>query len=249
MANMLQYQGYKPGKRQQPLPPQMGMHVVNQTMPRAGLSAYSMQAVAQGAPHSGAGVSQNPSHAYGPPDPWYTNLIARKRYEAGQGGGGGDGSGTTGSSSGNAWLDSLRDNINTQIRIAQQNALANKKDILLGFGSQQLARELLGGGNDAFINTISDNPDTGTSWLAKENFATRMNRAVTNENLNAANLFYSGARIVGLQNVARQHLLNVDEQSKAVRSAIAKIQQDLLARIAELNNQFITASQPGQAGS
>jgi len=213
------------------------MHVVNRN-----LSYMSRQPQAQQG-HVGGGVmGTGPHQNVGPPDPWLSHIYARNQYDAQQNAQNNDGS------TKNPWLDALRDNINTQIANAKSNALAQKKDALLGFGSKELAMKVLGmGANDPFIQSISDNPDTSFSWLARENFRNRMDTGVTEGNLNAGNLFYSGARGVALQNLARTHLSNVDLESTAIRNQIAQIQRDLLATISGLQGQLIQASQPTAA--
>jgi len=94
-----------------------------------------------------------------------------------------------------------------------------KKNALIGFGSQELARKYFG--NDPFIQSISDNPDTSFSTLAKENRNYRDTGIGTDESLNQQNLYFSGYRGKALGDLAYQHLQNINQGTQGLQNQFA----------------------------
>lgn len=102
--------------------------------------------------------------------------------------------------------------------LAAQN-LANKKRVLLGFGSQELARKMLG--DDPFVGLVSNNPDTSSSTLAQSAYAYRKGVQGFNESENEGNLFYGGGRGVGLRDMAHANLIDIANQTQGVEQQLS----------------------------
>jgi hypothetical protein len=106
-------------------------------------------------------------------------------------------------------------------------SLEEQKRILLEFGSKELARSVLG--NDPFVDTISDNPDTSTSILGRLGYNYRQQQQGFNEASSEGNLFYGGGRGVGLRDLAHQNLLNVSDATSTARQQLTA-SQDTVAQ-------------------
>lgn len=107
---------------------------------------------------------------------------------------------------------------NQDIAGLKAKSLEEKKRILLGFGSKELARSVLG--NDPFVDTISDNPDTSTSTLGALGYQYRQQQQGFNETSNASNLFYGGGRGLGLRDLAHQNLVDVANATTTARGQL-----------------------------
>lgn len=110
--------------------------------------------------------------------------------------------------------------------LGQQDAAAleGKRNLLLGFGSQEIARQLLGM-NDPTIGAISDNPDTSQSTLGRINRSFREQGHQTDESLNKANLFYSGTRVKALSDLGYAQQSSIADATSALREKLAQIDQ------------------------
>jgi hypothetical protein len=183
--------------------------------------------------HTVAGVGQQAGTAghqiantinYGPPDPWYNNLIART--QAAQGGS------TTTPPQTNPGLDNLRNSINAQIRNLKNQTAYNKRQLLLGFGSQQMAQRS-GLFTPAQLAAISDNPMAQTI-LGRLNLGYGEATQGFNELSGKANVFYGGARSTGLGSLGLGHISAVDAATKDVQSKLDQYDQDLTNAINQL---------------
>jgi hypothetical protein len=106
------------------------------------------------------------------------------------------------------------------------HALQEQKRVLLGLGSRQLGRKLLG--DDPFVDSISDDPDRSFSALAQIAFSNRRNKESFDESENQQNLFYSGHRAQGLQDLLRERLLQESQAVSGAEGALGQIMQQLL---------------------
>lgn len=141
-------------------------------------------------------------------------------------------------------VDILNADIDRQIALAKQQALANERSTLIGFGSQSLARKYLG--NDPIIATISDDPNS-QSTLGRLAYGYGQNQKSTNENMNAANLFYGGARNVALTQLAHKHTGDLFDQTSAVQKQLDFYEQQKQNLIASLIHQKIVNAMPPQS--
>lgn len=139
----------------------------------------------------------------------------------------------------------LKSDLNNQINVLQDNAQKQRRDILMGFGSRELASKYMK--NDPLLATISDAP-TSMSWLGQENYGYGLNQKNTNENLNASNLFYGGARNVALSQLAHKHLADVFNQTRSVQDLLNNIDTSTASSIADLKRQLMAAWIQQQGG-
>lgn len=93
--------------------------------------------------------------------------------------------------------------------------LDTQKQLLLRLGSQQLASKVLG--NDPFVQTVGQDP---FSMLGLINRQYDQNRSAMDEDLNQANLFYSGARVKGQQDLAYERLRSENEAVTGTQDAL-----------------------------
>lgn len=108
---------------------------------------------------------------------------------------------------------------------------------LLGFGSQELARKVLG--NDPRIQTISDDPNTSFSTLAQIGRAYHDNVRHSDDTDNAANLFYSSARIGHLADESYHNQSNIATATAAVQNRLSQIQDALLAAKQAASDRYL----------
>lgn len=115
--------------------------------------------------------------------------------------------------------------------------LSGTKDLLLGYGSSTLGKQVLDGlladpriasmftpaDEAAFLANLSDNPDTSTSTLAqlKRKFAGE--EKALDEGYNAQNLYYSGARAKGLGDQNYSEQTRTEAVKTALMTALAKL--------------------------
>jgi hypothetical protein len=103
-----------------------------------------------------------------------------------------------------------------------QNAyLTQVRSLLMGFGSQEMARKILGA-NDPSIAGISDAPG-GMSTLAQLHRGYDQNVHNTDESLNRSNLFYSGYRGTQDANLAYNYGLGRFNAEQALQKALDAI--------------------------
>jgi hypothetical protein len=131
--------------------------------------------------------------------------------------------------SGDAWLQKFMTGFNADESTDATNTLDAQKKLLLGFGSKELARKLLGA-NDPFIDTISDDPANSFSVLA--NLRRRYDTTVANTNqlLNKGNLFFGGYRGKELGRLGTENLGEITEQTATAQSGFDQLASGLLQR-------------------
>lgn len=138
---------------------------------------------------------------------------------------------------------------NTRMAGVRGQALEKQKNLLLGFGSKEIARSILGakinpatgaaysqeGWFDPWLGTINENEQTGTGWLETSGWKYHRNVRDFNEGENAANLWYGGGRVGGLADMARQRTVDIAEQTQALRENLQAAEDPVIT--AELNWQ------------
>ena len=127
------------------------------------------------------------------------------------------------------YLQGLKAQQQTDLNTQAAMNLASKKRILLGFGSQELARKLLG--DDPFVNLVSANPDTSTSTLAQTAYTYRNKVQGFNEAENAANLFYGGGRGFGLRDLAHANLVDIANQTADIEDQLSGYDENYAAAV------------------
>lgn len=136
----------------------------------------------------------------------------------------------------------------TGAQLAQQT-----RDLLVGFGSKELANAILAGNPysvagdqsnpmatlDPFLNLVSDDPYNSVSTLGQENWGylygggplgqgSNIGTIPFNEAENAANLWYGGGRQFGLGQAARAHQLNVGQETRDTQANLAALSKQWL---------------------
>lgn len=122
----------------------------------------------------------------------------------------------------------LRDVISggeSQLSAGRARKLERQKQLLLAFGSQEMARKLLG--DDPFVNTVSADPYTAMSSLALSRRAEIDQSRDATEQLNAnGNLFFSSHRGQTLAEVARQRMLRDYQATNEVQSGLGALNDE-----------------------
>ena len=142
--------------------------------------------------------------------------------------------------SSDAWLQDFLGQYNAESGSDQAGTLDKQKQLLLGFGSKELARKLLGE-NDPFVNSISDDPSNSFSVLA--NLRRRYDQTVANTNqlLNKQNLWFSGYRGKQLGEMATANLQDINEQTGMAQGKFTELGDALLARQSQRTKDKRTA--------
>lgn len=124
-------------------------------------------------------------------------------------------------------LVSERTNALTDLQTSQHGISARQRLALLGFGNRALAMKTLGlGANDPFIQSIDENADTGTGTLARLAHAYRLQQTGTDEGLNKQNLFYSGARVKALAELAYGNNQQVAEATRGIQASLEGLTEE-----------------------
>jgi hypothetical protein len=110
---------------------------------------------------------------------------------------------------------------------AEAAALEGKRNLLTQFGSQEIARRILGA-NDPTLAGISDNPDTSLSTLGQLARSYREQGRTADENLNQQNLFYSGARVRSLRDLGYGQQKDTANATSALNDKLAGLDQAVL---------------------
>lgn len=105
---------------------------------------------------------------------------------------------------------------------ADAQALAARRSVLGQYGDRTLASSVLGEG-DPTLGSVSDNPDTSTSTLARLKRSYGQTVHDSEESMNQGNLFYGGARIKHLGDMARDEQTNEADANTAVKQALDQI--------------------------
>jgi hypothetical protein len=128
---------------------------------------------------------------------------------------------------------------------AASGSLASAKDLLLGYGSQTLAKQTLDSlmqdpniaamftpaDEAAFLASISDNPDTSTSTLARLGRSQRERSGAQDEQFNDANLFYSGARAKALGDQSYGFQTETADAKSQIDSALGNVMKSYTAAL------------------
>jgi len=220
---------------------QLGAHVVN--APPAG--QYTNPIHAASAPRRFGVAAQNQAN-YGPPDPWmHGGQLGRQQTQSDPNSVWYTGGSTGGSS--DPGLDALRAGINAQIANLKSNAAYNKRQILLGFGSRALAQKS-GLFTAAQLAAISDDPLAQTT-LGRLNYGFGQQQLGFNESAGRGNVFYGGARGVGLSGIGLHHISDVDIATKLAQSQLDTQDQDMNNAINNLWIQYYNAVANSGSGS
>jgi hypothetical protein len=129
-------------------------------------------------------------------------------------------------------------------RLAQQQAIDARKQLLLGYGSQEMARKYLGA-NDPFVATVSDDPATSFSALA--NIARQYNTGVVNlgNQVNALgqNTWWGSAHGSGLADLAVARMQDQATQEQQFNQGWQGISNDLTGALRDVENTKLGAEQ------
>lgn len=122
-----------------------------------------------------------------------------------------------------------------------------RRQALINFGSQDVARGVLGA-NDPTVAAISSDPDKSNSVLAQIARGNRDTVNATDEALNQDNLFYSGHRAKTLANLATEKLRSESAAEAALRQQLSGFTGDQ-GSAEEQYRQAIADAQQGAYGS
>jgi hypothetical protein len=123
------------------------------------------------------------------------------------------------------------------IKTALRGSLDEQERMLLGYGSQELARSVLGAVDPSLrgdptiaptIAAISDNPDTSTSMLARLARSYRDVTAANEDAMNKNNLFYSGYRVKRLGDLSYSNQTNLADAASRAQDALRQIAAGVL---------------------
>lgn len=109
---------------------------------------------------------------------------------------------------------------------AKEAMRAEQRRVLLGFGSKELARKVLG--EDPFVDAISNDPRSSTSTLAQLAHQFQRQQEGFNEAANDQNLWYSGYRAEGLADLNRNQLFAESDAARQVGGTLEEILQRYL---------------------
>lgn len=123
---------------------------------------------------------------------------------------------------------------------AEAAALEGKRSLLTQFGSQEIARRILGL-NDPTLAGISDNPDTSLSTLGQIGRSYREQTHQSDENLNKQNLFYSGTRVKALSDLGYNQQRDVSTATNDLNSKLSGLDQAVLQSQDEARQREIQA--------
>lgn len=152
------------------------------------------------------------------------------------------------------------------LKTTRGNAVGDYEDLLLGFGSQQIAHDFLGkllsnpdyasaagvgaasGGKlpsaiESLIGGISDNPDTSQSTLGRISRALREATRQTDSNLNGANLFFSGTRGRALRDLNYENQGQVSDATQALQQALTGITRGVTGAEQSWQMQMLSAEE------
>jgi hypothetical protein len=138
----------------------------------------------------------------------------------------------------------LRDIISggeAQLSAARARKLERQKQLLLAFGSQEMARKLLG--DDPFVNTVSADPYTSMSTLGLSRRAEIDQSRDTTEQMNQSNLFFSSARGQSLAEIARQRMLRDYQATNEFQSGLGALNDEYSGMEAQIMAQRRAAEQ------
>jgi len=110
------------------------------------------------------------------------------------------------------------------LSLTRGQQLAERKRILLGFGSKELAASILGA-SDPFVASISDDPNSD-SFLGRANFALARNRLGADNTASVANTYYGGGRAFAYNDINRADLLARSDQEKLVKQGLQGLTND-----------------------
>lgn len=194
-----------------------------------GLAALAAASTAANPQASGGayGVTKT-GQTVGAPMPDTPQIVSAYQQAQGPGGGNGDTGDPTASYSFDPALQGILAAQEGTISKAKTDALDQQRQSLIGFGSQELAREMLGA-NDPTLAAISDNPDAATSTLAALNRNYRGQQVTLDDSLNKENLWYGGWHGKELGDLNQQKAQDVADATAQERAAIAQILSSLAA--------------------
>lgn len=109
---------------------------------------------------------------------------------------------------------------------AEASALGAQRNALGSYGDKNLAMAILGP-NDPTIDSISDNPDTSTSTLARLHRGYNDSVKQTDNNDSAGNIFYGGAHIMNRSNLAKDEQTQEADANASIHAALNQIAQGL----------------------
>lgn len=123
----------------------------------------------------------------------------------------------------------------TQMRA---KAKEQQRQMLIGYGSQELAKKVLGA-DDPTIGSISHNPNTSTSTLARIARGYRETVASNEEQLNKANLFYGGYRLKRLGDLSYQNQAQQADAAQQMQAALQGIQDQIAAEHQSESDRYL----------
>lgn len=114
-----------------------------------------------------------------------------------------------------------------------------QKRLLLGFGSQALAQQILG--NDPFVNTISSDPANSMSTLAQIARSFTEANTTLNNQLNDQNLWYSSHRANELARLGQEQVAANAQAEGEVRAGLGELAAAMLSKEAGLRARLAEA--------
>lgn len=129
---------------------------------------------------------------------------------------------------------------------ADAQALAARRSVLGQYGDPNLASSVLGA-EDPTLGSVSDNPDTSTSTLARLKRTYGQTVHDSEDAMNTGNLFYGGARIKKLGDLAHDEQTQEADANTAVKQALDQIGATLGSTKAGIRDR--RASAEGDAAS
>jgi hypothetical protein len=146
----------------------------------------------------------------------------------------------------NPFLNQLFGQRDQALQTLRNAQLAQKKKLLLGFGSRQLAASILGvDPSDAFVQSINEDPNTGFGWMAQHQHQLGLGRDQARQNAALANTFFGSGheqmqnRLSGDYATALAgETQNLQNQFGDLSTAYAGAQQDWEDKIADFKRQL-----------
>lgn len=123
---------------------------------------------------------------------------------------------------------------------AETAALGQRRGVVQQLGDRNLASTVLGAG-DPTLDSISDNPDTSTSTLARLKRAYGQTVKTNEDSINANNLWYGGKHAEVLGDLSKDYQGQVGDASSQAQAALDQIAGALASTKKGLHDQQASA--------